>query len=156
MRLLVAYGSKMGGTKGLAEMLGTDLENLGFAVDVRPAREVTDVEGYDAIVVGGALYYWFTWHKDAKNFVKRHRKTLQHRPVWFFSSGPLDDSATKKEIPPIRRVRGLMHDVEAREHITFGGRMEKKRGGLPVGDWRDPEQVQHWAEHIAAELSPAA
>lgn len=156
MRLLVAYGSKMGGTKGLAEMLGADLEQLGFDVEVRAAREVTDVEPYDAVVVGGALYYWFTWHKDAKNFVKRHRKTLQHRPVWFFSSGPLDDSAAKKDIPPIRPVRGLMDEVHARDHITFGGVMDKEQRGLPMGDWRDPEQVQHWAEHIAAELSPAA
>ena len=30
MRVLVAYGTKMGGTKGLAEMLGSDLEELGY------------------------------------------------------------------------------------------------------------------------------
>ena len=154
--LLVVYGSKMGGTRGLAEMLGSDLERLGFGVEVRPAREVADVERFGAVIVGGALYYWFTWHKDAARFVKRHLEALRRRPVWFFSSGPLDDSATRTQIPPIRRVRRLMDQVNARGHVTFGGRIEKNQRGYPVGDWRDPEQVRDWAEVIAAELATTA
>ena len=43
MRVLVAYGSKMGGTKGLAEMVGKELESNGFHVDVMPARTVHNV-----------------------------------------------------------------------------------------------------------------
>ena len=39
MRLLVAYGSKMGGTKGLAEMLGTELTSLGYEVDICRGRD---------------------------------------------------------------------------------------------------------------------
>jgi menaquinone-dependent protoporphyrinogen oxidase len=153
MRVLVAYGSKMGGTKGLAEMLGTDLVDLGHEVDVRPARDVADIEPYDAIMVGGALYYFISWHKDARSFVRRHRKVLQQKPVWLFSSGPLDESATEKEIPPIRSVRKAMARVGARGHVTFGGRLEEKQGNLPVGDWRDPEHVRHWAETISGELA---
>lgn len=155
MRVLVAYGSKMGGTKGLAEMLGADLADLGHEVDVRPAKEVTDIEPYEAVIVGGALYYFVSWHKDARNLTKRHRAALQQRPVWLFSSGPLDDSATEKDIPPIRAARKVMEQVGARGHTTFGGRLEEKNGNLPIGDWRDPSHVRRWAEHINDELAKA-
>lgn len=153
MRILVAYGSKMGGTKGLAEMLGADLTDLGHEVDVRPAKEVTDVDPYGAVVIGGALYYFISWNKDAGNLIKRHRKALRQRSVWLFSSGPLDDSATEKDIPPIRAARKAMEQVGARGHVTFGGRLEQESRGLPVGDWRDPAHVRSWTERINNELA---
>ena len=93
--------------------------------------------------------------KDARDFVKRHKEALQQRPVWLFSSGPLDESATEKDIPPIRSVRRAMEQVGARGHVTFGGRLEEKQGNLPVGDWRDPEQVRGFAEQVSAELTGA-
>jgi menaquinone-dependent protoporphyrinogen oxidase len=153
MRVLVAYGSKMGGTKGLAEMLGSDLAVFGHSVDIIPARDVKDIDGYEAVILGGALYYFVSWHKDARNLIKRHRTALQQKPVWLFSSGPLDDSATEKDIPPIRPVRKAIEQIGARGHVTFGGRLEEKNGNLPIGDWRDPEHVRSWAEKISGELA---
>ena len=153
MRVLVAYGTKMGGTQGLAEMVGSDLEDLGHTVDVLSAEDVKDIDGYEAVILGGALYYFISWHKDARVFVKRHKSALRQRPVWLFSSGPLDDSATEKEIPPIKFVKRAMEQVGARGHVTFGGRLEEKQGNLPVGDWRNPEHVRRWAEQVSAELA---
>jgi menaquinone-dependent protoporphyrinogen oxidase len=46
-----------------------------------------------------------------------------------------------------------MERIGARGHATFGGRLENPSKGYPVGDWRDPEQVRHWAEQIAGELT---
>jgi menaquinone-dependent protoporphyrinogen oxidase len=159
MRVLVAYGSKMGGTQGLAETLGSAFESQGAEVTVQPARAVMDVRRYDAVVLGGALYA-NRWHKDARRFVKRHRGTLVEKPVWLFSSGPLDDSALTSEIPPVRHVVKAMDLVGARGHMTFGGRLEADATGFPAavmaktnaGDWRDPDQVRDWAQHISEEL----
>lgn len=143
----------MGGTKGLAEMLGSDLADLGHSVDVVPASEVKGIDRYEAVILGGALYYFVSWHKDARNFAKRHRSALRQLPVWLFSSGPLDDSATEKDIPPIRSVRRVIEQTGARDHVTFGGRLEEKNDNLPIGDWRDPEHVRSWAEKISGELA---
>ncbi len=159
MRVLVAYGSKMGGTKGLAEMVGTELEANGFRVDVMPARSIGDLAGYDAVIVGGALYS-LRWHKDARWFMRKHRSALQTRPVWLFSSGPLDDSAIKKEIPPVRFVANAMRLSHGHGHMTFGGWMPAEARGFPAasmarknaGDWRDPDQVRMWAKQIAEDL----
>lgn len=153
MRVLVAYGSKMGGTKGLAEMLGRDLGELGHDVDVVSGDSVADISAFDAVIVGGAVYYFISWHKDAKRIIKRHLAALRSKPVWLFSSGPLDDSATEKDIPPIRSVAKLLDLVGARGHVTFGGRLEEEARGLPVGDWRDADHVQRWAEQIHGELT---
>ena len=153
MKVLVAYGSKMGGTQGLAEMLGESLGELDHQVDARPAVEVADVGPYEAIVVGGALYYFFVWHEDARSFIRRHRRALQHKPVWLFSSGPLNESAREKEITPVRFVRRAMRRIGARGHVTFGGRLEERNGNLPIGDWRDPDHVREWAGRISAELA---
>ncbi len=159
MRALVTYGSKMGGTRGLAEWLADELNADGVATDVLPADEARDLDDYDAVVVGGSLYA-FRWHKDARRFVKRNAKALQGKAVWFFSSGPLDDSAADHEIAPIRGVSALMHRVDARGHHTFGGRLPADAKGFPAasmardhaGDWRDRGQVEAWADEIAHEL----
>lgn len=158
-RVLVAYGSKMGGTRGLAEMLGTELVANGVEVKVHNASGVRNLNGFDAVVLGGALYA-LRWHKDARRFVRRHRRTLQTLPVWLFSSGPLDDSATREEIPPVRYVRRAMERIGALGHMTFGGRMPADARGFPAasmardnaGDWRDPDQVRTWAKEIAEHL----
>jgi menaquinone-dependent protoporphyrinogen oxidase len=162
MRVLVAYGSKMGGTRGLAEMIGEELENNGFSVDVVDARAATDVDGYDAVVLGGALYT-ARWHKRARRFVRRHRHVLETKPVWLFSSGPLDGTALEGDIPPVRFVRNAMVQLGARGHTTFGGRLQEEAKGFPAssmaktgaGDWRDPDQARGWAKLIAEELQAA-
>ena len=159
MTVLVTYGSTRGGTAELAETVADSLRQAGLAVDVVPARAVRGVGGYDAVVVGGALYA-FHWHRDARRFVRRHEGELRARPTWFFSSGPLDDSAAKTEIAPVSGVRGLMQQVGARGHATFGGRLVPAAKGFPAsamakkhsGDWRDPAQVKAWTHEVATEL----
>jgi len=156
VRILVAYGSKMGGTRGLAEMLGRDLIELGHDVEVLSGSEVDDVSAFEAVVIGGAVYYFISWHKDARRIIKRHLAELRTKPVWVFSSGPLDDSATEADIPPIKSVAKLLDHVGARGHMTFGGRLEEEARGLPVGDWRDADHVRRWAEQIHGELAMEA
>lgn len=163
MRVLVTVGSERGGTAGLGEMVAEDLRTEGFQVDLRPPREVRRLDEYDAVVVGGALYA-LRWHRDARRFVRRHAGELQSRPTWFFSSGPLDDSAGSKVIPPVAGVDKLMQRVHARGHATFGGRLAADARGFPAsamakkhaGDWRDPAQVGTWAHGIADQLRTAA
>jgi menaquinone-dependent protoporphyrinogen oxidase len=159
MKVLVTYGSKMGGTAAIAEMIAGTLAERGLQADVRPAAEVESVEAYDAVVVGGALYM-SRWHRDARRFIKRHAQELRDRPVWFFSSGPLDDSAARDELPPVKQVQRLMERIGAQGQITFGGRLlpdakgftASKMAKTRAGDWRDPRLIRAWAEGIAEAL----
>lgn len=159
MRVLVTYGSKRGGTKGLADMLGSALEDEGVDVTLMQAAGVMDVRPFEAVIVGGALYNK-RWHKDARRFVGRHAKALQARPVWLFSSGPLDDSALTDDIDPVKHVASAMDAISARGHMTFGGRLQEDVQGFPAssmaktmaGDWRDEAHVRDWAKRISEEL----
>ena len=156
MRVLVTYGSKLGGTAGIAELVGGALGDAGLQADVRPAPEVSGLDPYGAVVVGRALYTG-RWHRDARRFVKRHTAALRERPVWLFSSGPLEDSAAG-QIPPVAQVRALARQIGARSHVTFGGRLPADAKGFPAramarthaGDWRDPERIRAWAAEVAA------
>jgi menaquinone-dependent protoporphyrinogen oxidase len=144
-------------------MLGDALSTAGLQVDVRPASERADIGAYDAVIVGGALYNQ-RWHRHARRFVSRHTSALRTRPVWLFSSGPLDDSATTGEIAPIAQVQDLLQRVGARGHATFGGRLAPDAKGLPAsamaktraGDWRDPTRIRSWAATVAQELTRPA
>jgi menaquinone-dependent protoporphyrinogen oxidase len=158
MRVLVTYGSKLGGTAGIAELIGQALTDAGIQADVRPVSEVDRIEAYDAVLVGGALYSG-RWHREARRFVKRHTGALGERPVWLFSSGPLNGSATEA-IPPVPQVQELLERIGARGQVTFGGRLPADAKGFPAsamakthaGDWRDPARIRAWAAEVAMEL----
>ncbi len=162
MKALVVYGSKRGGTEGLAQMVGQALTDQGIDVTVRSAAgRAPDVGAYDVVVIGGALYA-NRWHKDARQFVRREAKALRATKVWLFSSGPIgDDAPPASEMEPVPQVRRAMDRVGAVAHTTFGGRLTPTAKGFPAsamakkmaGDWRDEESVRLWAKAIAASLT---
>ena len=160
MRVLIVYGSKRGGTAGLAEMIGQEFTSLGLQTLVQPAREVRRLDDFDAVVIAGALYA-YRWHRDARRFARRHAEALRQRAVWLVASGPLDDSAVGGEIPAVKQVNAVMAKVGARGQVTFGGRLEAGAKGFPAsamakkhaGDWRDPTHVHSWAATVAEELA---
>ena len=161
MKVLVVYGSKRGGTEGLARMMGWALSEQGLEVSVRSAAvRSPDVGTYDVVVVGGALYA-NRWHKDARRFVRREAEALRGTKVWMFSSGPIgDDAPPASELEPVAQVRSAMSRVGAVAHATFGGRLTPDAKGFPAsamakkvaGDWRDEQSVTRWAKDIAASL----
>jgi len=162
MRVLVTWGSKRGGTEGIARIVGETLRDEGHAVDVLPSRAAARASGHEAVIVGGALYA-NRWHPAARRFVKRREKDLRRVPTWFFSSGPLDSSAERLEIPPTRQVATLMERVGAVGHVTFGGRLEPDARGFPAsgmartraGDFRSPDRIRAWAIGVARALPSA-
>lgn len=162
MRVLIAFGSKRGGTAGLAGMIADAFSDAGVEALVVPAEDAHDVGQVDAVIVVGALYM-NRWHRHARRFVKRHRSALRKLPVWLVSSGPLDDSAEQDDIPPTAQVRRLAAAVEARGHVTFGGRLESTAKGFPAGamartnagDWRDQDHIRRWVGTVLDELKTA-
>ncbi|MEU6820955.1 flavodoxin domain-containing protein [Streptomyces atriruber] len=160
IKVLVAYATKNRSTAEIARTITEVLRKQGLDAEMRPARDVGEIHAYDAVVLGSPLYEG-QWHKDARRFAKRHREALAGRPVWLFSSGPLDDSASEGDIPPVPSVRRILIRVQAEEHITFGGCLtDDAQGWMPRmvvkagkgGDFRDFEQISAWAQRIGANL----
>ncbi|MCD7442335.1 flavodoxin domain-containing protein [Streptomyces lincolnensis] len=161
--VLVAYGTTNGSTAQIAETVAEVLRKEGFAASAQSARSVRDVTRYDAVVVGGGLYAG-RWHKDARRFLRRNRQALAERPLWLFSSGPLDASASEKDIPPVPGVKRAMVRLDAKGHTTFGGCLEEGAKGRIArmivrngkgGDFRDFTEIERWAARVADELAGA-
>jgi len=159
MKVLIVYGSKMQGTAGIAATLRDAFVSCAVHADVVPADDAGSPAGYDAAIIGSGLYAG-RWRHPARQYVARNTSALLDIPTWFFSSGPLDDSAVTHAVPPSRQVARLMSRVGARGHVTFGGRLLPDAKGFPAsamarthaGDWRDAEQITAWARRIVEEL----
>ncbi|WP_433684635.1 flavodoxin domain-containing protein [Nocardia sp. CA-119907] len=162
--VLVAYGSKRGGTAEIAQWIGDTLREAHIAAEVKSADEVRSLSGYGAVVLGGALYSG-RWHRHARGFARRFARQLRERPVWVFGSGPLDHSADQDpdKVYGARTVRKAADRLDARNYAIFGGRLERDARGFPAsamakkmaGDYRDRDGIQAWANGIAAQLAHA-
>jgi menaquinone-dependent protoporphyrinogen oxidase len=155
MRAQIIYATKRGGTAGLAHMLATAFEREGWQADVHDVVDRPGIGDVDAVVVGGALYL-NRWPASLRKWARHHLSTLRVVPVWFFSSGPLDDSARAGAIAPTPDVAKLAREVEISGFVTFGGHLDRAAKGFiasrmakrSAGDWRDPEHVAEWVHHI--------
>jgi len=164
MTVLVTAATKNGSTVEIARAIGAALTERGVAAVVVPPDEVRDIGGYDAVVLGSAVYSGH-WMPAATALVERCSDAWAGRPVWLFSSGPIGKpgrSLTEKmgadpvDLPTIRAVTG------AREHRMFPGKLDRKdvgpvqRIGLALfgmqGDFRNWDAVRTWSGDIANTL----
>ncbi len=81
-KVLVAYVTTSGSTAEVAEAIGETLGQEGAQVEVRQIKEIEDVSGYDAVIVGGPMI--MGWHGRAEKFLKNHRQALSQVPVACF------------------------------------------------------------------------
>jgi menaquinone-dependent protoporphyrinogen oxidase len=154
-RILVAYASKHGSTAEIAEAIADSLRGAGIDVDCTEAGDVGDLAGYDAVVLGSAVYMR-RWRGDARHFLRHHADALGRIPFWVFSSGPVGDPA--KDDAAWNEPHRLMTKAEAlgvREHMVFGGRAtDMMAKDLPEGwrDRRDWDAIRAWAARIGSEV----
>lgn len=163
MTVLVTYASKHGSTQGIAEAIGERLRARGLDTEVRPVREVKGLEPYDTVVLGSAVYLG-AWMKEAQAFLDRHETVLRDVPLWLFSSGPTaaDEGL---DVAVSAKLRTRLDGLGARDHHLFRAALDPKRLNLfertavkaakqPLGDFRDWEDIERWADSIADALAP--
>src|SRR6476646_4104982 len=90
MRALVVVASQHGATREIADMIGATIAGRGIETDICEVDAVPVLAGYDAFVIGSAVYMG-CWIKSARAFVEGHADELAARPTWMFSSGPVGD-----------------------------------------------------------------
>lgn len=159
MKILVAYASKHGSTRGIAKHVAEQLRAAGHEVDAASMHEVVDIQTYDAYVIGSAVYYG-AWMKEATAFVGEHAAWLLRRPVWLFSSGPVGTAAP---VDPKDLVT-LGETINPRGHRVFYGALDRRELSIgerivvgavkaPDGDFRDWKTIEAWSGEIARELA---
>ena len=166
MTVLVAHASKRGSTAEIAEAVAEEMRGAGLEVECRDSAGIDDLGGYDAVVLGSAVYAK-RWRGDARHFLRHHRKALAAMPFWVFSSGPVGDPAEEdeksEEWAEPRRTIAKVEELGARGHVVFGGRVPAEPKGMvekamaknipaEFHDRRDWDEIRAWARRIAAEL----
>ena len=160
-RILVAYASKHGATAEIAEAVADELRQAGHDVDCLSADQVDTLDGYDALVIGSAVYMK-RWQPEARRLLKRHAKELAARPFWVFSSGPFGESPDPSWSEPPRTITRAEH-LGVRDHIVFGGRLPLEPSNFmeramvrdcppDKRDLRDWDEIRAWAAKIGSEL----
>jgi menaquinone-dependent protoporphyrinogen oxidase len=163
MKVLVTTATRHGSTQEIAALIARVLRLHGMDTVELPAADVVDMSGYDAVVLGSAVYAGH-WLAPATSLVSRCQAQLADVPVWLFSSGPVGFPLTPAKAEDMTGVVGA---IGAIEHRLFAGKLDRSELGrleramvrlvrAPEGDYRDFGEVSHWAVAIAETLTRAA
>lgn len=160
--VLVGYATQYGSTKEVAEAIAGTLRENGMEVDLQPLSKVRTLESYSAVVLGAPLLM-FHWHRDALNFLSRHRKALMEQPVAVFALGPThkphDDSEWKDSQEQLDKELAKFPWLKSAAIKLFGGKYDPAllrfplnlmAGKEPASDIRDWESIRAWGEGLEA------
>jgi menaquinone-dependent protoporphyrinogen oxidase len=165
-KILVAYATSSGSTKEVAEAVGDALGGDGTAVEVRPAKEMSELGGYDAVVLGTGVHAGNPYG-DAQAFIAQHGAALSGMPVAAFVVCLTMKDRTAENCQQaegyLDAVLAGAPGIEVVSKGLFGGKMDYAQQPLllrwilkwfikaPEGDFRDWEAIRSWA----AEIKPA-
>jgi menaquinone-dependent protoporphyrinogen oxidase len=157
--VLVAYATKHGSTREVAEAVAKRLQAYGMATFVRSAGDVTGLEGYDAVVLGSAIYLG-RLHVDARNFLRRHRREIGVRPLAVFAIGPrtLDDDELRSSQGQLDAALAKGPGLKPTTAAVFGGVFDPAQhrfpfNRMPASDARDWAAIRAWSDEVANQFT---
>ena len=162
-RVLIAYETKHGSTLHTAGEMAEQIRRAKHQAEVRRSREVKDLEGYDAVILGAPLYYG-RWNGDAAKFVKRHRSALSGVPFRVFALGPTTaDRDDESYVREGERLRAALEKAGSPPNASvelFGGVIDPAKLHFPFsrmepGDWRPWPLIEGWVDGLIRELGGA-
>jgi menaquinone-dependent protoporphyrinogen oxidase len=170
--VLVAYATRYGSTKEVAETVAATLVEQGFEVELKAAREVRSLDGLGGIVLGTPLYVG-ALHKDVRALLERHQVALEQTPLALFVLGPIkaEDGVegSRKQLDSALAKLPWLSPVATE---VFVGKYDPAQLGfkdkmiavLPASplhgevahDERDWEAIGDWSRGLGSILHPSA
>jgi menaquinone-dependent protoporphyrinogen oxidase len=162
-RILVAYATAAGSTREVAAAVADTLREGGAQVDLHAVKEVRDLAGYDAVVLGSAIRGRQVL-PEALQFAQRHAAALGGLPVAYFivCATLMEDTTDHRQsahryLEPLRRIKEPVSEglfAGKIEHRTLHPLMRwtMRLMKAPEGDWRDWPQIRAWAAGLAPRL----
>ena len=165
IKVLVAYATKYGATKEIAEKIGAAITEAGLEAEISDVKQVEDLASYDAVVLGSAVYVG-AWRKEAAAFLQDHESELTEKPVWLFSTGPtgegdpvelLNGFRIPETLKPVSdriqpREIAVFHGAVYKEKLKMHEKMMIKMVKAPLGDFRVWDAISSWGTQVAEAL----
>jgi menaquinone-dependent protoporphyrinogen oxidase len=160
--ILVAYASKYGATREIAEAIAGTLSKNEIPADLRSVDSVDGVQEYKAVILGSAIYIG-KWPKSAVSFLKKNQENLIGLPVWLFSSGPSGEGDPLQLVDGIRypaSLKPLIENIHPLNIAVFHGDINlnkinpmekwaiKNVVKKPFGDYRDWKSIDDWTYSV--------
>jgi len=96
MKAIVVYGTRWGGTVGVAEKIRDSLKDANYKVDVVDAKKNSPSPvPYDLIVVGSGIRA-DKWTKETLKFLEKNAATLRDKKIALFVSCHMADRKEKE------------------------------------------------------------
>jgi menaquinone-dependent protoporphyrinogen oxidase len=170
MKILVGYASAHGSTAEIAEFIGKELADRDFDVTVMNVADVTNVDAYNAFVLGSAIHAGM-WLAEMSQFFERFQAKLKTAPIAFFVTcvrvleeggyeHVMREYINHKVLDPlnIREITAFagrleMNAVDWDERWTLAARYDGLRTpGTYNNDFRDWQAIRRWARRMADHL----
>lgn len=164
-KILVTYATMSGSTQEIAEFIAAELSKQGCAVEVKPCRQVNDVQAYSAVILGIPLYM-FHMHGDATRFLRKNQKGLSGMPVALFAGGLYETDTEEDRREVDRQIETDMKKFPWLKPVSLlqvGGRFDPARLRFPYNlipalkqspakDARRWDVIGDWAGGLPASL----
>ena len=166
-KILLAYASVHGSTQEIAERIAETMRKDGVVVDLQPARKVHTLSEYRAVVLGAPIYM-FHLHKDALNFISRHKDTLMGGlPIAIFAGGPIEIGKDQwadvrknldQELAKFPWLKPIAVEVVGGRfdptNLNFPYNLIPALKQTPAADLRDWEAIRIWAGELVHKIQP--
>jgi len=162
--ILIAYASKYGATREVAERIAQRLQKAGKQAEAKSVKEIADLGKPEGVIVGSALYQG-GWLPEATAFVRKNAAALSRIPTWLFSVGPLasevDDEEQPIELAEFRdkiahKHHAVFHGALDHSKLDRSDRITMKAAGARDGDFRDWDAIGAWVDRIAKSATEMA
>jgi menaquinone-dependent protoporphyrinogen oxidase len=161
MKVVVVAAGRHGSTDEIGRVIAATLRKTGVEVDVSSPGDVDDIGGYDAAIVGSAIYLG-KWVKAVRLFVAKHERELAGMTVWLFSVVPAGVAPATAHAPA--DIAGMQARLHPRRHAVFagwrapGGPSRSERALVKLRHVRGPDyrrrpEIVDFARTIAEELA---
>lgn len=162
-RTLIAYATKYGTTKEIAEEVQAVLAENNIESDLINLMEIGPIDAYNAVIIGSPVYMG-KMLIEARDFCQKYMPFLAGKWVAIFVDGisccpPGDNSeralfAAIDEMnnyvkPAVKKVFTGSLDLSV---LTEADAQIADMVHPPVGDFRDHEAIRNWAREIASAI----
>ncbi len=166
-RILVGYASLCGSTGEIAAAIGKRLCAANARVDVRHLPEVTDLDGYDAFVIGAPIHGGM-WMSEAMKFLRNRQDALAKAPVAYFidcmALSSDKEESRKLAQKYVERPLKLVPKIKPVALGMFAGKVDyakmpkryravMRRIVAQDTDSRNWEAIGKWGEELASQLT---